>query len=270
VEHWTHLLALLGRVDTVYGPREVLAAVAREIELITAYRDAARGGLRVDLMRVESRWCEFAAWLSNDTGDTRSRDAWTDRAASLAQTTGYADMAALARERRAQWSAQEHNARRTIAFAEDALRIPGTSAQTRALCVRQAACGHALGGDIGACERRLAEVEYIMDCADATEPPWTGGLVDHHLVRSSAARCWLALEPRKAVALYETVLRDWPRERVRTGGLHQARYALACAVTGELDRARAEGRKAAAVMRATKSTGIARELQRLGQVLTAA
>ncbi len=270
VDHWTDLLSLLGRLDAAHGPRDVLAAVVREIGLIAEHRAAARSDLRTELMRVEARWCEFAAWLSNDVGDARGRNAWTERAAHLAQTAGYADMAALTRERRALWAAQALDARRTIAFAEDGLRIPGTSAQTRALCVRQAACGHALGGDIAACERRLAEVEAIMDRADATAPPWTGGLVDHHLVRSSAARCWLALEPSKAIPLYDDVLRAWPRGRVRTGGLQRARLALACAKAGELDRARAEGARALAVARSTNSATTMRELRRLGGILQAA
>jgi hypothetical protein len=56
---------------------------------------------------------------------------------------------------------------------------------------------------------------------------------------------------------------------LRDGGLHQARLALACAAAGELDRAEAEGRKALAMQRATKSGIAARELRRLGQTLSA-
>lgn len=267
--HWAQLLSLLGRHDDAFGPHAVLGTVQRELRIIADHRAAARGELRTALMRVEARYAEFAAWLSNDLGDPRRRDAWTNRAASLAQASDYADMAALTRERRAQWAAQEHDARRTIASAEDALRVHGVSAQTRALCARQAACGHALDGDAAACERWLAEVEVIMDSADSTAPPWTGGAVDRHLVRSSAARCMALLEPRKAISMYEDVLLDWPRGRVRTGGLQRARLALACAAAGELDRAEAEGRKALAVARATKSASAFRELHRLRRALGA-
>jgi hypothetical protein len=56
---------------------------------------------------------------------------------------------------------------------------------------------------------------------------------------------------------------------LRDGGLHQARLGLACAAAGELDRAEAEGRKALAMQRATKSGIAARELRRLGQTLSA-
>jgi hypothetical protein len=65
-----------------------------------------------------------------------------------------------------------------------------------------------------------------------------------HVVRCWEARCWAALSPAKGVALYDSVLRDWPRGRTRDGGLYLARLASACAHAGEFDRARTEGRKA--------------------------
>lgn len=69
--------------------------------------------------------------------------------------------------------------------------------------------------------------------------------------------------------MYEDALREWPRNRTRDGGLHQARLALACAAAGEHDRATAEGRKALAIARTTKSSVAARELRRLGAALAA-
>jgi hypothetical protein len=50
--------------------------------------------------------------------------------------------------------------------------------------------------------------------------------------------------------------------------VHRARLALACAAAGEHDRARAEGRKSLAIARTTKSNVAARELRRLGDVLS--
>ena len=84
-----------------------------------------------------------------------------------------------------------------------------------------------------------------------------------HVVRCWDARCWAALSPVKGVELYDSVLGDWPRGRTRDGGLYLARLARACADTGELDRARAEGRKALAIARKTRSTVAARELKQL-------
>jgi hypothetical protein len=56
-----------------------------------------------------------------------------------------------------------------------------------------------------------------------------------------------------------------PRRRIAPGAL-----ATACAAAGELDRAKAEGRKALAIARTTKSAMAARELRQLRETLAAA
>jgi hypothetical protein len=222
-------------------------------------------------MRVEARWAQFAAWLSNDAGKVRARHIWADRARRLAQQSGYPDMLALINVRESQWAAQKADAHHAVAFAKAALRVPGISEQTRARGALRAAYGHALIKDADACERSLADAEAMMERADPLSvTPWVGRLtIDSHL-RPDEARCWLAMQPRKAIGLYDGVLHNWPRHRVRDRGLHQARLAVACAAAGELDRAQAEGRKALAITRTTKSSGAARELKRLGAALNAA
>jgi hypothetical protein len=262
--HWTRLLAVLDEHDAMYGPCEVLAAVRHELRLIAEHRRAARGALRIELLRVEARWTEFAAFLSNDTGDSRHRDAWTERALQLGVAAGDQDIVALARMRQGQWAIQRLDARQAVAFAEDALRIPGTSAQTRARCALRAAQGHALANDAASCERLLADASKAADTL-ATAP----GAVTPSNVRANEARCWGWMKPRRAIPLYEAVMREWPRNQMRDGGLHQARLALACAATGEHDRAKAEGRKALAIARTTKSSVAARELTRLRDALAA-
>ena len=268
--HWLQLLSLLARYDAMFGPRDALDSVRREIGIIAEHRQAARGELRTHLLRVESRWAELAAWLSNDMGDHAARDLWTDRAIRLAREAGYRDMAAYLRSRQSQWAAQEHDARRAVAHAEAALRIRGTSAQTRALCAREAAHGYALAGDAAACERSLADAYRLVEHTGSPAPPWAGNIsVTHGHIRRAEARCWLELRPVKAVALYESVVREWPRDRMRTGGLQRARLALAYAATGERDRAISEGRKALAIARSTGSSMASLELKRLGRRLVA-
>jgi transcriptional regulator with XRE-family HTH domain len=260
--HWTRLLAVLDQHDAMYGPRDVLATVRHELRLIAEHRRVARGALRTELLRVEARWTEFAAFLSNDTGDSRHRDAWTERALQLGVAAEDPDIVALARMRQGQWAVQRLDARRAIAFAEDALGTPGTSAQTRARCALRAAHGHALANDDSSCERRLADASKAADNL-AVSP----GAVTPINVRANEARCWGWMRPQQAIPLYETVMREWPRDQMRDGGLHQARLALACAAAGEHDRAKAEGRKALAIARTTKSSVAARELTRLRDAL---
>jgi transcriptional regulator with XRE-family HTH domain len=264
--HWERLLDVLSRYDAAFGPHDVLAVVRRELRIIAEHREVARGELRTELLRVESRWSALAAWLCEDTGDLRSRDAWTDRSLWLAQEAEDPDMQAFAWMRQSRWAARERDARRAVAHAEAGLCIPGAGAQVRVRCARQAAIGHALAGDSDPCGRRLAKAYELLDA----ESSWAGGAVERRYVRATEARCWLLLRPARAIPLYEAALHDWPRDRIRDGGLHQARLALACALTGERDRAEAEGRKAFAIFKTTQSATAERELKRLVAVLRAA
>jgi len=266
--HWTQLLDLLGRHDEMFGPQEVLSTVRHQLDVIAAHRQRARGYVRAELLRAEARGAEFAGWLSNDTGQARERDAWTDRALRLAQEANFADMIAYARSRQSQYAAQERDARRAIALADDALRVPGTSAQMRAWCALRAALGHALANDAADCERRLADAYSFVNDADSAPPPWAGQFrYTDTAILGGQALCWLWMQPRKAIPLYESVLRDWPLDETRTGGLHRARLARACAAAGEHDRATAEGRKALAIARRTRSATTASELRRLRDAL---
>jgi hypothetical protein len=87
-------------------------------------------------------------------------------------------------------------------------------------------------------------------------------------VRCWEARCWALLEPAKGVALYDDLLRDWPHAVGRRDrSLYQVRLAITCAASGQLDRARAEGRTALTIARATNSATAARELRQLHDLL---
>ena len=266
--HWAQLLMLLGRHAEMFGPRGVLAVVQREVRVIGAHRDAARGELRTELMRVEARWAGFAAWLCHHTGNVRRRDVWMDRALRLAHESDYPDMVAFVRARQSKFA---YDPRRAVKYAEDALRVRGASAQTRAWCARYAAVGHARRGDTASCERRLHDAYALLEDTDSPAPPWAHPFrVTSSGTRAAEARAWLAMAPVKAIGLYEDALRDWPRAEVQHGGIERARLALACALAGELDRAEAEGAKALVIYKQTRSATAARELKQLGAVLQAA
>ena len=265
--HWTALLALLGQQDDMDGPQAVLALARRELRLIAEHRAVARGELRVELARVETRWAVHAAWLCEDSGDRPGRHRLLDRAVALAREADHPDLIAWARARQAQWS----DPPRAIRLADAALRTPRASPHTRAFCATRAAQAHARIGDEPVAERLLATAHELTRRESPPAPLSRNRPHDaEHDVSYWEARCWGALAPAKAIGLYEAVLRSWPRGEERDRGLHQVRLALACAGAGEIDRARAEGRKALTIARRTKSATAARELKRLGAALAAA
>jgi transcriptional regulator with XRE-family HTH domain len=270
--HWMRLLRVLDHHDAMFGPHDVLPAVRREIELIAEHRRIAHGELRNELLRVEAHWAEFASFLHDDAGDARRRDSWADRALRLGNQAGYADMVAYVLMRRSQWTAVRDDAPRAIAFAQAAERTHGASNRIRALCALKEAQGHALADDRPACERSLADAYGLLDPVDTTQATWSD-LGSREASPSSVlaydARCWLWLEPHRAITMFEDVLRLWPRDRMRSRGVHQARLALACAAAGESERAAIEGIKALAIARSTRSDTAVRELTRLDDRLAA-
>jgi transcriptional regulator with XRE-family HTH domain len=262
--HLKSLLAILGAHDATYGPREVLGTVRRELQVIAGHRQAARGDLRTDLMRVEARWTIYAAWLCEDSADRRARAELVDRALHLAREADHPDLVAWARARQAQWT----DPPRAIRLAEAALRTPRADAHTRALCAVRAAYAHARIADVDTTARLLAAAHTLAAQQSASPPLPADTPLSGFLVRCWEARCWAELEPAKGVALYDDLLRDWPHAvGRRDGSLYQSRLAIACAASGQLDRARAEGRKALATARATQSATAARELRQLHDLL---
>ena len=265
--HWANLLRLLGRLDMLRGPTDILDAVRRETALIAAHGKVARGELRIQLMRVEARWADLAAWLCEDTGRTQERDAWTERVGRLAQEANDSELVAFWRARQGEWAAMARDPR-AAGLGEAALRVRGVSAQTRVWSTRQAALGHAYAGDVELCERRLHDAYSFLEDTDSPVPPWAHEFrVTRSGTRATEACCWLAIAPAKAVGLYEEALRDWPCDEVRDRGLHRSRLALACGQAGEVDRAKAEAAQALVIAKHTGSVAIGRELQRLGTVL---
>lgn len=267
------LLRLLGRHDAVFGPHDVLGAVRTEIGLIAEHRGVTRGDLRVQLLRVESRWAWLASWVSNDAGDWHRRDSWADRSVQLARTDADADMIAWGLLWQSRWAAMRHDSRRAISLADEAGRTPGATDKVRGLCAVKEAHGCALANDRASCERALTRAYECFDRAAQGDHVTLSEDVGRRddsaelYVAADEARCWLVLWPQRAVDMIEDVLRAWPRERIRGLGVQQARLARACASAGQPERAAAEGMKALDMAQATRSDLMLRELRQLGRQL---
>jgi transcriptional regulator with XRE-family HTH domain len=268
--HWMALLRLLDHHDAMCGPHEVLDNVCHEINLIAGHRKVARGDLRMQLLCVEARWSHFASWLSYDTGDAPHRDYWSERALRLAQEADQPDVVAWVLMRRSRWAVGQRDAQRAIAFAEAAYRVGASSDHIRALCALRLAQGQAVAHETNACERSLAAAHDLLDRASRTDVPDLCRVeVTSAWVMGDDARCWLRLQPRRAIPMFEEVLRVLPPERARKRGVHQAHLAMACAAAGEPERAGAEGMRALNVAQTIQSDVIVRRLERLDRQLAA-
>jgi Helix-turn-helix domain len=272
VAHWIKLLRVLDHHDANCGPHDALDTVCREIDLIARHRQIASGALQQQLLCVESRWAQFASWLSNDAGDAHRRDAWADQALRLAEAAGYSEMVAYVLMRQSRWAVEDQNARRAKTFAEAARGVSHATPQVRALAALRKAQGHALAGDHVACEHSITDTYELLDGADAPQSPWdqlTRLETTRPFVMAEDARCWLWLRPRKAITMYEEVLRLWPSDRGRSRGVQQACLALACAAADEPERAATEGLRALQHAQTTRSNMTVRALRQLDRRLAA-
>jgi transcriptional regulator with XRE-family HTH domain len=271
VEHWRMLLRLLDQHTAMFGPHDTLATIGHQLDLIAAHRRVARGRLCTDLLRVEARFSEYASWLCNDTGDAHGSDVWAVRCLRLAKEAGDDDLVAYLLMWQSQWACERSESRQAIAFAQAARRTPGATARISMLCARQEAYVHALAGDADASQRCLADSHRLLADADAA-PPWDDLAAQNaapHFILAGEARCWLWLQPARAIALFDDALRIWPSHRPRSRGVQQARLALACVGAGEPDRAAAEGLKALDIAQTTRADATGRELVRLDHRLAA-
>jgi len=79
--------------------------------------------------------------------------------------------------------------------------------------------------DAESAARSIAEAETLL-AQDSSPLPPPGPGMSELLVRRWEARCWAELEPARGVALYDDIMRDWPRGWTRDGV--QLKRELAC------------------------------------------
>jgi hypothetical protein len=274
VPHWLELKGILTDHDQMFGPHQVLAIAKRGLGIICRHRQGARGNLRTDLMRVESRWEMLVAWLYDDAGRPEAA-ASMEHARALAIDADDQLMIAYVLVRQSERASRSGKSQEAITLAQAAQRQRGMTPHVRALSALHEALGHARAGETAACQDDLETAH------DLVGPQHHGaidsgfeGLGRHYATRTTVlageARCWLWLgQPRKAVDTAHGALARWPAIRRRGRGLQRAGLAVACAAAGELDRAAHEGLRALAVARATGSERAMQELRRLDRRLAA-
>jgi transcriptional regulator with XRE-family HTH domain len=276
VTHWLELKGVLTDHDQLFGPHQVFSIARRGIGIIGRHRQAARGWVRTDLMRVESRWEMLVAWLEDDAGDPKAA-ASMDRARALATEADDELMVAYVLVRQSERASRLGKPRQAVGLAQAARRQRSMTPEVRALAALYEALGHARGGETAACQADLWAAYEIVD----QQPD--GGVIDsgfeglgrHYATRitvlAGESRCWRWLgQPRKAVDAAEGALACWPVIRRRGRGLQRAGLAVACAAAGEPDRAAREGLHAFRVARATGSERTMHELARLDERLVTA
>jgi transcriptional regulator with XRE-family HTH domain/tetratricopeptide (TPR) repeat protein len=269
---WQRLLEVFIASERVLGSRPVITAMAAELPMLRAQREAARPEARIELLRAESRWAEFVSWLSDNVGAHRSGRLWINRAGDLARESGDHPMVAYVLMRKSQQALEHgHDVRGAVNMAEAAQREHELPPLVRALSAVREAQGHAVLGNRAGCARKLDEAHELIERATGAHDPWwnnTGTHCTHGYVRAYEGQCWLQLqEPQQAIHSFEQALASWQGIYRAEEALQRARLAIAHAANDDPDLAAREGQRTLEIHRAAPSSRALVELGRLDQRL---
>ncbi|HEX3829076.1 MAG TPA: hypothetical protein VHV82_17575 [Sporichthyaceae bacterium] len=259
-------LAHYATMDHCAGHSPLLVSVRDQAQYLDALTHQTGGADRAALLRLASRYAEFAGWLHQDAGEVAAAMHWTDRAMDAVQELGDVRAASYVLQRKSNIATDAGRPGSGLGLAEAALRQRELlTPRLRAVGLRQHATACALVGQREDCLRSLgeavAEVAIERDDADESDVAvyCTSQYIDMEI-----GNCWLLLgEPAKAVSVLERGLSSWPLGQERDRGLCLSRLAVAHARTGDLDAAAAIGLDAVAAVRRANSARSLDQLRRL-------
>lgn len=262
VEHLKTMLGAHAQMDALSGPRYLLGTLESELRLVEDLCGKARGVLRPALLEVSARFCEFAGWLYQDSGDLKCSLYWTGRAMDYAEELGDAHLRSYVLQRKSNISTERGHAELGLGLANAALRNwDEITPELRAVALRQQANAYAMTGEADECRHALDRaMEQVLAVSD---PSPLALYCTPSYIEMEAANNWVRLgHPHRAIETYTMGLANWPSTQRRDQGLCTARLASAYADIGEFDTAVETGVKAAALIRSApsaRSLGVLRD-----------
>ncbi|BEK87194.1 hypothetical protein GCM10010198_67710 [Nocardia seriolae] len=265
VDHLKTLLDAHARMDALSGPRYVVGTLQGELQLIEDLCGKARGAMRPALLEVGTRFCEFAGWLYQDSGDLRRALYWTNRAMDYAEELYDPHLRSYVLQRRSNIATESGYAAQGLGLANAALRcwdeIPP---ELRAVALRQQANAYAMTEEADDCRRALDQAMEQVLSIDPSGPSSLALYCTPSYIEMEAANSWVRLgHPERAIETYEVALGDWPASQRRDQGLCTARLASAYVGVGEFESGARAGTDAAKVIRSAPSAralGVLRDL----------
>ncbi len=259
--------------DFVLDPAPRVGSVVQQIGVLDRFARDARGSVRRALRSVQAEYAEYAGWLHQELGNSRTSVLWTEKASALAQEGGSYQIVTFTMIRRSSiafWNGQHAEAADLAATAQDGPwpLPPGLAS----LAAQYEAEAHAALGNASACEARLDRAVDLLGTRDAAGDDQIYWARTHNYdhYRGQRAACLVDLgQAVQAIALLEPLLTTTTANRRGVGGYgHGAGMALlglAYAQTGQIDAAVHFGSQS---LNSTLTTPHRRIIDRLEQALT--
>jgi DNA-binding XRE family transcriptional regulator len=263
VGHFAALRALLVDADNRLGGFCVLPTARQQLDIIAAFRRAARGELRDHLLSTQARWAEFVGWLSDDLGGQTAGTGWLAEAMDMAQEAADTELVAYLFARRAQRAAIGPDQDRVLGLASLATRAGGPP-HVSAFSAVQRAHGHAIAGDERGFRTALDEARRLVDGRVATDGA-LGSFCTMPYLWAQEGEGWLRLrDTQAATGCLRRALAEWPASYLRERGLCLSRVAVAHLAAGEPDEAAHAAMDALQLAEVTQSRRIRQEVMTVG------
>lgn len=268
VEHFQQMRKDLEANSMLFGPRQVIPAVRKQIAIIQQLRSNWRGTDQNTLDRVLVQYTEFGGWLHKDLAEYQLAKSWLDRALSLSHLVGDRDITAYVLCSKSELAGDMRVATDAIGAAEQAMRTALPHSRIAALAATRAARGHALNDDQAATQRSYGRAREVLATSEHhPDSPGAHWLNEDRLTLSEAHSWTLLGEYRRAVESFEGALAEVPGRLRLSRGAYLARAALAHAGDHEVENAAAVGMQALGIAADTRSGRILTDLIRLDDTL---
>jgi tetratricopeptide (TPR) repeat protein len=250
--------------DWLLGPQLQLPTVASHLSLLERLLTVARGESQSDLLKLRTRYAEFAGWLHQDSGQMSAAVWWTERALKSARDTGDSLMTSYLLVKKSVQAAAEGSPGLAIGFARTAQSGSSLTPKVRAVALQQEAHGLALIGSAEACQRKLDEALELSAKDSEQDHDGPARYCIPAFVQIWRATCLMELgKSREAIDIFERELALLPSGHYRDRGVYLGRLAVAYAGEGTPEAAILPGRQARDVAKSTGSDRITRELRKL-------
>ena len=262
------LRVVLTKQDNILGPGVAAPTVIHQLSILETLSRSASGSARESLRGLQASYAEFAGWLSDELGDRRAGQFWTDRALEWAHETDDDLIVGYVLARKAQRSAEVGDAAAAISLARAAQRHGALTDRVRAAAAQYEALGHASAGQETEFRASIDRAHgLIASAAPAVADELAIWCTPGYLTMHEASG-WAKLgNPIRAIATYKQGLAGWPHEFRRDEGLYYGRLARAYASAENPEEAADTGQRALDIAVGTGSARILAELAPLRSLL---
>jgi tetratricopeptide (TPR) repeat protein len=253
--------------DNIFGPEQIIPAVLGQIKIMQDLHGRWNGHAKADLLILQAKFGELAAWLHQDYGNHVKAEAWLRNSLNWGRDAGDHELTTYATARCSQLAGDSGDGVRAVKMGTIARQMSPSRSRLAALAETYAAHGYALQGDSDRAEDAYNSAHRLLDRAADSDSEWCIWL-DHFYIDISRHRSFTVLGLfHRAAAGFDQAIQSLPNGYHRDRGVYLARAARAYAGANDVEYAADLGMRALAIGNETRSGRILSEVLQLSDDL---